>query len=113
MYKSLCPQNSMEELLVEKIVNAAWRLHRLTKAEAEMLRDGDSIYSRKSLHQAFCGQDGDNLHILSRYESSLERNFYKAIHELQRLQALRMGHKIYAPIAIKISNSSEEIGFVS
>jgi hypothetical protein len=49
-----------------------------------------------------------------RYESSLERSFYKAIHELQRVQAMRMGQPVLAPIALDINiNDINEGGFVS
>ena len=34
----------------------------------------------------------EKLSVLSRYEVSLERSLYRALHELQRLQALRDGH---------------------
>lgn len=113
IYCSLCPQGAMEELFVEKIVNAAWRLRRLAKAESEFLDNGDS-YSRISLEQAFRGNNGNALHVLSRYEASLERTFYKAVHELQRVQAMRMGQVVVAPIAVEVCESSDgEIGFVS
>ena len=35
--------------------------------------------------------DRDKLQLLSRYELTLERSLYKALHELQRLQAERQG----------------------
>ena len=54
------------------------------------------------------------MQILSRYESSLEKSFYKAIHELQRVQAIRMGQPVLAPIALDINVSGiNEVGFVS
>ena len=45
-----------------------------------------------------------------RYESILERNFLKALHELQRVQAARKGDTVLAPIAIDLSieNKKEE-----
>jgi len=108
IYQSLCPQGAMEGLLVEKIVNVSWRLRRLTKVEGEFLRDGDSMYSRRSLYQAFCGRDGDALHTFSRYEASLERSFYKAVHELQRVQGMRLGQVVMAPLAIEVNGSGDE-----
>lgn len=54
------------------------------------------------------------MQILSRYESSLEKSFYKAIHELQRVQAMRMDQPVLAPIALDINiNDINEGGFVS
>jgi hypothetical protein len=39
---------------------------------------------------------------LSRYETSIERSLYKALHELQRLQAARRGQHVFPPVAIDI-----------
>jgi len=112
IYKALSPCGALEELLTEKIINAAWRLQRLTIAECEVLNSSDFFYSTKSLQHAFRGKDGDCLQILSRYEAALERGFYKAVHELQRLQAMRLGQPVLAPIAIEVNQPREQIGFV-
>lgn len=58
------------------------------------------------------GQNGITMHTLSRYESILEKAFYKALHELQRLQAMRLGHAVNLPIAIDVDVKEEDIGFV-
>jgi hypothetical protein len=51
---------------------------------------------------------------LTRYESSIERGIYKALHELERIQAKRNGEKVPLPIALDIDVSGEkENGFVS
>ena len=42
---------------------------------------------------------------LSRYETSMERSLYKALHELQRLQAGRQGKEVPLPVAIDIDVS--------
>jgi hypothetical protein len=39
---------------------------------------------------------------LSRYETMYERQFYKAIHELERVQRSRRGENIPAPLAIEV-----------
>ena len=43
-----------------------------------------------------------NLITLSRYEASLERSLYKALHQLERLQAARTGQPVEPPIAIDV-----------
>lgn len=54
------------------------------------------------------------MQILSRYESTIEKSFYKAMHELQRIQAMRLGLPVMAPIALDINlNDPKESGFVS
>ncbi|MBI4158444.1 MAG: hypothetical protein HY505_02400 [Candidatus Yanofskybacteria bacterium] len=52
--------------------------------------------------------DDKTLEKLIRYEASLEKGLYKAIHELQRLQAIRRGDRVPPPLAIDvgIDNSS-------
>lgn len=43
---------------------------------------------------------------LQRYEVSLERSLYKALHELQRIQAVRNGEKVLPPIAIDMQGEA-------
>lgn len=105
VYCTLQPHEALEELLVEKIINASWRLKRLTKAESEILGEKDFGFDKKSLRKSFMGADGKSIQTLSRYEISLERSFYKALHELQRLQAMRSGQPVLAPIAIDVYNN--------
>jgi hypothetical protein len=44
----------------------------------------------------------DALTSLHRYEGGLERSFFKTLHELQRLQATRLGHSVPIPVAIDV-----------
>jgi len=103
IYESLHPEGSIEELLVEKIINAAWRLRRILQIENELFRK-DGYTGWESLNQAFRGGDGECMKRLSRYEAMLERNFYKAFHELQRIQGIRTGQNVLAPIAVEINS---------
>jgi hypothetical protein len=45
-----------------------------------------------------------DLEMISRYESHIERGLYRALHELQRLQATRVGF-ISAPLAVDVNLS--------
>lgn len=103
IYQNLCPKGALEELLVEKIINAIWRIRRLTKVESEVLSDGDPIFGEKCVSQGFRGSDGACLQVLSRYEASLERNLYQALHELQRIQGMRQGCHVLAPISLDLT----------
>jgi len=60
----------------------------------------DAIAYSQQMGFYFMGQNGITMHTLSRYESMLEKSFYRAFHELQRLQAMRLGHQVALPIAI-------------
>ncbi len=37
-----------------------------------------------------------------RYETSLENGMYKALHELQRVQAFRLGERAQVPVAVDV-----------
>jgi hypothetical protein len=45
---------------------------------------------------------------ITRYESSLERSLYKALHELQRIQAARQGQVVPPPVAIDVTGPDHE-----
>jgi hypothetical protein len=97
------PVGPTEEVLVEDIVTARWRLNRIRKMEPGFfaLRLEDLKKSRKDYYSGLDGQAhlafvvhndseyADTLGKMSRYEGRFERTFYKALKELQRLQALR------------------------
>jgi hypothetical protein len=48
------------------------------------------------------GQKDNAFAKLPRYETSIERSLFKALHELQRLQAARRGQYVPAPVAVDI-----------
>ena len=48
----------------------------------------------------------ENLTKIQRYEADLSREFYKALHELQRLQAPRLGLRTSVPLAVDIEVNS-------
>src|SRR5262245_2769465 len=47
---------------------------------------------------------------LSRYEASLERSYYRAFHELQRLQEARRGGHVPLPLALDVTVSGLDDG---
>ena len=47
---------------------------------------------------------------LCRYEAHIERGLYKALHELQRLQAARCGQPVSAPLALDVDVSGTADG---
>jgi hypothetical protein len=51
--------------------------------------------------------DTEDLEKIQRYEAHLSRQFHRDLHELQRLQAARLGHPVAAPIAIDVDVSTE------
>ncbi|HEX2097775.1 MAG TPA: hypothetical protein VHF46_01790 [Rubrobacteraceae bacterium] len=149
----LQPVGEMESLLVERIVDATWRLRRLSRVEAgiftwelyeelaeraqeeaetyefsvldelraanitdhqkhqEALSRAEEMKSKQhraetaTLGRTFI-RDADTANAfskLSRYETGIEQRFYKAWHELQRLQAARRTEgNVPLPVAVDV-----------
>lgn len=47
---------------------------------------------------------------LSRYEATIERSYYRALHELQRLQHARLGGRVPPPLALDVTVSGRHDG---
>lgn len=109
----LKPANEMELFFVDRIVANTWRLKRAMRVESEMIEDDrkDTFHSReKSLGEAFSYDfvNNDTYGKFTRYETSIEKGIYKALHELQRLQAQRNGQDVPLPVAVDVEISKEE-----
>lgn len=103
----LKPETELELLLADRIVANTWRLKRALRGEKEMIehdmKDEDNFGAALSYDFA----NYDSYGKFTRYEISLERGIYKALHELQRLQATRAGEKLPAPVVVDIDVSKE------
>lgn len=114
------PRTELELILVDRITANVWRLKRVMQMEREMMDDSlESTFGNqvRKLGQTLTHYDiahNDVYGKLIRYESSIERGIYKALHELERIQAKRNGENVPLPIALDIDISGEkENGFVS
>jgi len=115
----LLPQTELEVVLVDRIASNVWRLRRAMRIEREMMEDdrNDTFSSSqkalgKALSYDFANYDTYGKFI--RYEASIERGIYKALHELQRLQSARKGEEVATPVAVDIDISDgASNGFVS
>ncbi len=155
----LRPVGALEELLLDRITLALWRLRRLGRVETgifawelqEELAERAEREAREheedasSAYDAFFGpevvitdevkhgeamerarrmrseqedetitlgrtfaRDADRANAfskLTRYETAIERQFYKAMHELERRQAARLGGSVPAPLAVDVDVS--------
>jgi len=64
------------------------------------------LYDRDhTVDAAFNSYGREKMGVLSRYEVTLERSLYKALHELQRLQAGRQGQEVPLPQALDVDVS--------
>ncbi len=107
------PRTELELVLVDRITANVWRLRRVMQIEREMML-GDishmvSFEEKKTLGGAISRDfaNYDTYGKLIRYETSIERGIYKALHELQRIQANRMGKDVPLPLAVDFNTEKE------
>lgn len=104
------PEGVLEEMLVEKIAICYWRLRRAIRCEVGEIRRNQAIVAlqlkKLNIDQSVNSlpQKGAVDKIL-RYETAIERQLYRAISELERLQGRRRGE--VAPPSINVEVSRE------
>lgn len=125
------PVGIMEKLLVDRIGVYYLKLYRVAKAENEYMQSTlnprrvkvkdflDSWETKETIveNEGYTPKVNEEaVEKLSttylRYEIAIENRLYKALHELQRLQASRSGQPVAPPLAIDVSGDDEN-GFVS
>lgn len=111
MRAELKPETEIELLFVDRIIANTWRLKRALKGEKEMIEQdiAGAFLGQKNFGGALSYDfaNADSYGKFTRYETCLERGIYKALHELQRLQAARQGEKTPLPVAIDVDISKE------
>jgi hypothetical protein len=112
------PTTPTEEALVLQLAMATWRLRRLYHAEAGFysykLKDTADQSARHKLDDsAHLGLVTDwsqsTLATFTRQESRLERTFYRALHELQRLRQLKLASLSPPPVGLVPDRPSKKI----
>lgn len=115
LYEEFEPEGELESFLVDRMAAEMWRMRRAIAAERKLFisaRDrAKTLMFPEDLHGSKEGKeaaadiasltDPDNDKIM-RYATSIERSFFKALHELQRLQAARKGGFVTPPLAVDI-----------
>jgi hypothetical protein len=110
------PQTELELVLVDRITANVWRLKRVMQIEVEMMEKDRTKkdYSTGEMYAEPLGEalssdfaNHDTYGKLIRYEASIERGIYKALHELQRIQAARAGEKPPLPVAVDVEIASD------
>lgn len=109
----LQPIGELEVLLADRIVTAAWRLRRLHAVETHVFTKPNRFSTQVPAHVGEAFQTAmQTFAMLSRYETTIERGLYKALHELQRLQAARAGVPVPPPatadVDVSVTVQSEE-----
>jgi hypothetical protein len=110
----LQPQGELEGILVDRIVSSVWRLKRTLSVEtANMVyehqeRIQGSYPFNEAQRRLMALRDmlsGNPTERILRYETTIERQIYKALHELIRLQMARQCQKPPPPRAIDLEVS--------
>jgi len=114
LYAELQPIGALEGLLVEKVVTCAWLQRKALRVEtAHMEERYKSVREALSVGGIEDGEtspllatssmlESTSLDRIQRYETSKERQMYRALHELQRLQAARQSAMALAPVALDV-----------
>jgi hypothetical protein len=106
LYARLKPVGEMEDLYVERIIAAAWRLRRTIAAEGEIAR-GYSIDNEAAELLASQYPAVDFERVLKQ-SAALERSMDKAINELKKLQAGRVEEEAEETAEAEVEESSGE-----
>ena len=119
LHEDLEPVGMLEEMLVEKIAVEWWRLRRVLRSEAGEVCAGversanfvgqTNLTPSKSIAEREAEQIGRSLppsdasNKILRYGTTLNRELYRALNELERLQRRRRGDIVPPPIHVEIS----------
>jgi hypothetical protein len=111
----LQPVGELETLLVERIVSSAWRLKRMVVSEKAQFKvrnfrpsnweeapPGASPPDEPRPFIRMVDYTHSELQNVLRYETTLERQIFKAMHELERLQKMRLGESVPAPLIMDV-----------
>jgi hypothetical protein len=132
LLESLQPGSALEDLLAERMVGTAWRLARVARFERDAIDDAieaqrlamEPEAKRQAAQRSYrtmkeiegtMGRHKPQLPKLfmveqiARYEGHLHRQFMQCLHELQRVQARRLGTSEAAPAAVDIVLSHDVI----
>lgn len=90
----------LQAFMIEKLQDEKKGLEEIKKNVTEK--------EKKLIKEKMSLPANQDLETLIRYENSLERGLYKALHELQRLQAYRLGIKTPLPLAVDITDDSNK-----
>src|SRR3989344_8765053 len=110
----LAPESPFEQVLADCVTANTWRLQRVLRIEREIMES--KPYGMPEPTGGTLGANFAQSHAylkLQRYEANIERGLYRALHELQRLQAVRRGETVIAPIVVDMDVSGGKDGFVS
>jgi hypothetical protein len=96
LQRDLEPVGTLEEVLVEKIAQEYWRLGVAAWHEAIVFQEKHPF-------------ENSPLSKISRYQTAINPQLFQAMNELERLQRLRKGDNVPAPLNVQISGDPPAI----
>jgi hypothetical protein len=93
LQKDLEPVGTLEEVLVEKIAHEYWRVGVAAFHEAADL-SRDNPFKHTSIDR------------LVRYQTTINRQLFQAMNQLERLQRLRKGDNVLAPLTLEVAHDT-------
>lgn len=113
---ALSPVGPIEKLLVDRIISNVWRLRRALTVETKtmewyqndvdllpLMNETEEQLARKNITKMVSNNNTENI---LRYETTIERSLFRALHELERIQAKRNGKDTPVPSMVDISLDS-------
>jgi hypothetical protein len=93
LQQDLDPIGTLEEVLVEKIAQEYWRLGVAAWHEAQAF-EKESPFTKSTIP------------VILRYQTTINRQLFQAMNELERLQRLRTGDVVPAPLNLQVLGDS-------
>lgn len=84
-YSQFQPQGLLEGLFLERALTAAWRLSRMMQIESILMNHATKKSFGRGLADVLSGRHGDELSLLCRYETSLEKTLFRSLAELRAI----------------------------
>jgi len=105
--QDLAPVGAFEQALAERVAGCLWRLRRVTSAEAARI-EHELELEHECGGQSLAIPGFDTATKIARYETHLGKQMTQALHELQRLQAARVGTAVMPPHMLDVNIHSVE-----
>jgi hypothetical protein len=100
----LQPEGKLETVLVENLAVLLWRKRRLFQAENAEVSDNMEVAESTPYKPSIAIIPGPEISDrLMRYETHLSREIDRILNRLERLQRMRKGQPLPAPIGVSIS----------
>ena len=107
MMDELKPVGELEIILVERIISSAWRLKRALLSEQTYGRPSAEDYHNLKEYFKKIDYRYEGWQKYLKYETAFEREIYKAIDMLERLQRKRQGEILPPPCSLDVHVSHE------